>query len=141
MDSILDPLVDQGRIEKVPLGTPSPASSSAFVVWKAGKPRVVVDLRKVNTFPDSLNQDPFVSVTVEEFHQHCSPYTVLPDFWKHWAQVLKVDREPFKLDFNAEGYIATNLMCHGAAATVRGNDGRRRFVVWDGYEMLELETD
>ena len=55
MDSILDPLVEQGRIEKVPLGTPSPASSPAFVVWKAGKPRVVVDLRKVNTklYPDA----------------------------------------------------------------------------------------
>ena len=55
MDSILDPLVEQGRIEKVPLGTPSAASSPAFVVWKAGKPRVVVDLRKVNTklYPDA----------------------------------------------------------------------------------------
>ena len=55
IDSILDPLVEQGRIEKVPLGTPSAASSPAFVVWKAGKPRVVVDLRKVNTklYPDA----------------------------------------------------------------------------------------
>ena len=55
MDSILNPLVEQGCVEKVPLGTPSAASSPAFVVWKNGKPRVVVDLRKVNTklYPDA----------------------------------------------------------------------------------------
>ena len=55
VDSILDPLVEQGCVEKVPLGTPSAASSPAFVVWKNGKPRVVVDLRKVNTklYPDA----------------------------------------------------------------------------------------
>ena len=60
---------------------------------------------------------------------------MLLDFWKHWAQVLKVDREPFKLDLNKESNIATNFTCHGAAATVKGKDGRRRFAVWDGYEL------
>ena len=55
MDSILDPLLKDGRIVKVPLGTPSAAASPAFVVWKGEKPRVVVDLRKVNTklYPDA----------------------------------------------------------------------------------------
>lgn len=55
MDEILDPLLEQGRIQKVPLGIPSAAASPAFVVWKNGKPRVVVDLKKVNTrlYPDA----------------------------------------------------------------------------------------
>lgn len=55
MDEVLDPLVQQGRVQKVPLGVPSAASSPAFVVWKNGKPRVVVDLRKINTrlYPDA----------------------------------------------------------------------------------------
>ena len=41
---ILDILVTQGQVEKVLLGQPSAASSPAFVVWKNGKPRVVVNL-------------------------------------------------------------------------------------------------
>jgi hypothetical protein len=49
MDEILDPLKDIGVVEDVPLGKPSPVSSPAFVVWKDGKPRVVVDLRRVNS--------------------------------------------------------------------------------------------
>ena len=48
MDSILDPLAQQDRLEKVPLTHPSPVSSPAFVVWNKEKPRVVIDLRKVN---------------------------------------------------------------------------------------------
>lgn len=48
MDSILDPLSEQGRVERVPLTSPSPASAPAFVVWRNGKPRVVVDLRRTN---------------------------------------------------------------------------------------------
>ena len=36
-------------MEKVLLEQPSAAASPAFIVWKNGKPRVVVDLRKVNT--------------------------------------------------------------------------------------------
>jgi hypothetical protein len=48
MDTILDPLRVAGVVEPVPLGQPSPAASPAFVVYKNGKPRVVVDLRKVN---------------------------------------------------------------------------------------------
>ena len=55
LDSILDPLKRQKRIEKVPLGDPSAASSPAFVVWKGDKPRIVVDLRRVNSlsYPDA----------------------------------------------------------------------------------------
>ena len=48
-------MVAQGRVEKVPLGQPSAAASPAFVVWKNRKPRVVIDLRKINTklYPDA----------------------------------------------------------------------------------------
>jgi hypothetical protein len=55
MDSILDPLTQAGRIEKVPLGGRSAAASPAFIVWNKGKPRVVVDLRRINLklFPDA----------------------------------------------------------------------------------------
>ena len=50
MDKILNPLRDEGVVELVPLGQPSPAASPAFVVYnKDGKPRVVVDLRWVNS--------------------------------------------------------------------------------------------
>ncbi|KAL2060380.1 hypothetical protein VTL71DRAFT_9775 [Oculimacula yallundae] len=49
MDKILDPMVADGSLVPVPLGRPSPASAPAFVVYRNGKPRVVVDLRKVNT--------------------------------------------------------------------------------------------
>jgi hypothetical protein len=49
MDAILDPMREEGALEDVPLGNPSPAASPAFVVWRNGKPRVVVDLRRVNT--------------------------------------------------------------------------------------------
>jgi hypothetical protein len=48
MNEILDPLVKEGRVQQVPLGKPLPAASPAFVVWKEGKPRVVVDLRRIN---------------------------------------------------------------------------------------------
>ncbi|KAI1676403.1 RVT-1 multi-domain protein [Pyrenophora tritici-repentis] len=48
IDEVLNPLQDQGRITRVPLGQPSPVSAPAFVVWKNDKPRVVVDMRKVN---------------------------------------------------------------------------------------------
>ncbi|KAJ8127870.1 hypothetical protein O1611_g5767 [Lasiodiplodia mahajangana] len=49
MDAILQPLTDAGVVEDIPLGQPCPVASPAFVVWRKGKPRVVVDLRKVNT--------------------------------------------------------------------------------------------
>ncbi|KAJ8122730.1 hypothetical protein ONZ43_g1146 [Nemania bipapillata] len=49
MDSVLDPLRDCGVVESIPLGQPVPVASPAFLVWKKLKPRVVVDLRKVNT--------------------------------------------------------------------------------------------
>lgn len=48
MNDVLDPLLHQGRLEKVPLSKPSPVSSPAFVVWSKAKPRVVIDLRRVN---------------------------------------------------------------------------------------------
>ena len=49
MDSILDPMKADGALEDVPLGKPSPVASPAFVVYRNGRPRVVVDLRRVNT--------------------------------------------------------------------------------------------
>jgi hypothetical protein len=49
MNSVLDPLRKAGVIEPVPLGTPSPIASPAFVVYRNDKPRVVVDLRRVNS--------------------------------------------------------------------------------------------
>ena len=49
MNGLLDPLREAGIVEPVPLGQPSPVSSPAFVVWRDGKPRVVVDLRRVNS--------------------------------------------------------------------------------------------
>jgi len=55
VDDILNPLRADGRVEAVPLGQPLVASSPAFVVWKGDKPRVVVNLRKVNSrlYPDA----------------------------------------------------------------------------------------
>ena len=49
IDSILDPMKAKGSLEQVPLGRLSPAASPAFVVWRNGKPRMVMDLRRVNT--------------------------------------------------------------------------------------------
>jgi hypothetical protein len=48
-DAITNPLREMGIVEPVPLGKPSPAASPAFMVWKGSTPRVVVDLRRVNT--------------------------------------------------------------------------------------------
>lgn len=55
IDEVINPLVKQDRVQKVPLGQPAAAASPAFVVWKNGKPRVVVDLRRVNAvlYPDA----------------------------------------------------------------------------------------
>ena len=55
MNDVIDPLIKQGRVKKVPLGKPSAAASPAFVVWKNDKSCVVVDLQKVNTvlYPDA----------------------------------------------------------------------------------------
>ena len=58
----------------------------------------------VNTFPTHIHLDPTAEVTIEDFRKHSPPFTVLPDFWKHWALTLNVERAEFyKLDFNAEG--------------------------------------
>jgi hypothetical protein len=43
------PLGNPSATPRQPLGNPSPAASPAFVVWRNGKPRVVVDLRRFNT--------------------------------------------------------------------------------------------
>jgi hypothetical protein len=48
-DEITDPMRANGSLEPVPLGQPLPVASPAFVVWRNGKPRVVIDLRRVNT--------------------------------------------------------------------------------------------
>ena len=55
MDGILDEMKTQGLVRSVPLGRHSAIASPAFVVWKNGKPRVVVDLRRVNLklYPDA----------------------------------------------------------------------------------------
>ena len=49
LSDILDSLKEAGIVEPVPLGQPSPAASPASVPWRQGKPRVVVDLRRINT--------------------------------------------------------------------------------------------
>ena len=49
MDLILGPLKILGVVEDVPLGKPCLAALPAFIVYRDNKPRVVVDLRRVNT--------------------------------------------------------------------------------------------
>ena len=51
MDKILDPLTKLGVVEPVPLGSPCPAASPAFMVYRKDDPkgRMVIDLRRVNT--------------------------------------------------------------------------------------------
>jgi hypothetical protein len=47
-NEILDALQKEGRIEPVPESEVSPIASPGFIVWQNGKPRFVVDMRKVN---------------------------------------------------------------------------------------------
>jgi hypothetical protein len=49
IDLILDPLKQLGVVEDIPLRKPCPATSPAFTIYQDDKPRVVVDLRHVNT--------------------------------------------------------------------------------------------
>ena len=50
--------------------------------------------------------------------------------------VLRVHRShPFKLDFNKEGNLTRSFLPHGTAATTRGEDGIRRFIVWNGHQL------
>ena len=49
MDSILDLMKADKSLEDILLGKPSLIASPACVVWRGGKPRVVMDLRRVNT--------------------------------------------------------------------------------------------
>ncbi|ERF69335.1 hypothetical protein EPUS_09241 [Endocarpon pusillum Z07020] len=63
-DKILDPLVEEGCVEPVPLGHPLAASSPAFIVWNKGKPRLVVDLRKVLSALEASG----VSLSIKKCH-------------------------------------------------------------------------
>ena len=55
LNSVMNPLKTDSRIEDVPLKQLSVTSSPAFVVWKGNKPCVVINLYKVNTklYPDA----------------------------------------------------------------------------------------
>ena len=95
-----------------------------------------LDWPLINAFPDHIHHDPTLKVTLEQFKAYCPAYTVLPDFWKHWALELGVDRaEAYKLDFNARGNLAKDFTPHGAAATGRDSDGTRKFVIWNGFQL------
>ena len=43
----------------------------------------------VNTFPAHILTNPTCDISKEDFHTHCGAYTVLPDFWMHWAMQLR----------------------------------------------------
>ncbi|EED11913.1 gag/polymerase/env polyprotein, putative [Talaromyces stipitatus ATCC 10500] len=47
-NEILDALQKEGRIEPVPESETSSIASPGFIVWQNGKPRFVVDMRKIN---------------------------------------------------------------------------------------------
>ena len=57
IDSICDPPMEQGCIEKVPLTEPSQVACAAFIVWNKNKPRMVIDLWPFNE-PLILNAYP-----------------------------------------------------------------------------------
>lgn len=59
-NSILDPMRATGRVQKVPWDRPSPVACPAFVVWNGPKPRLVVDLRRINErlIPDAYPLPP-----------------------------------------------------------------------------------
>ena len=98
MDKILDPLVEDGRIAKIPLGQPSAASSPAFIVWQKGKPRVVVDLRRINSklYPDAYPL-PKQDDVLEELGGSCI-FTAL-DIQKSYFQQQVTDDDRWKLSF------------------------------------------
>lgn len=68
MNNILQSLTEIGAIEPVPLGDICPVASSASVVWRNDKPRLVVDLRRVNAklaidgYPLSKQEDILASI-------------------------------------------------------------------------------
>jgi hypothetical protein len=41
--------MEQGRVKFISLEKPSAAVSPVFIMWNKGKPRVVVDLRRINS--------------------------------------------------------------------------------------------
>lgn len=43
--------------------------------------------------------------------------------------------EFWKLDLNSEGWLAGNFMPYGAPAVRKDKDGKRRFVIWNAYQL------
>ena len=91
----------------------------------------------INRFSAHIAVDITNNVTKEEFLLCYGTFTVLPDFWKFHAMKLRVENrfEFWKLDFNSEEWLAQNFMPHGAPAVQKDNDGVRRFVVWNMYQL------
>ena len=58
IDTILDPLTADGRVEKVPFNHLLLVACPMFVVWNKGKARVVINLHQVNK-KSILNAYPF----------------------------------------------------------------------------------
>ena len=71
MDEMLNPLLEEGRVQKVSLKTVSSTSSSAFVIWKNGKSKVVINLRRINTrlYSDaySLSKQDIILSSLKDF--------------------------------------------------------------------------
>ena len=66
-----------------------------------------------NDFLALVLTKPTADVTQEDFHNHCKPFTVLPDFWKGYALRLSLTKSDFwKFDFNSEGALALNFTPH-----------------------------
>ena len=51
-----------------------------------------LDRPLMNSSPDRSHESQCTTVIIKEFTKYCPPFTVLPDFWKHWA--LKLRAEP-----------------------------------------------
>lgn len=105
MDNILNPLIKDGWVEKVPLGKPSPVVCPAFIAWNKGKPCVVVDLCKVNawlipnTYPLPWQDDILAALSSSKIFSSMDvtkgffqQWIVESDHWKtvfvsqHWGQ-------------------------------------------------------
>ena len=125
-----------------------PATRSIFNGHNAGQPftngksqeragyETHLDWPIVNSFPDSALKNPTSEISLEDFHNHCKPFTVLPDFWKGWALRLGATKSNhWRLDFNAEGTLAQNFTPHGAACTLTDDKGVRRFVIWNRFQL------
>lgn len=90
-DHIIDPLKDIGVVEDVPLGDICQAASPAFVVYRNEKPRVVVDLRRVNSkllmhgYPLPRQDDILASMG------GCSVFTIMDILKGFFQQPLEED--------------------------------------------------